>query len=48
MFTGGGVRGIDDLQQLARIGCAGALVATAIHEGRLTPADIAAANELES
>lgn len=42
LFAGGGVRGIDDLRQLAGIGCAGALVATAVHEGRLTAADVAA------
>lgn len=42
VYAGGGVRGIEDLRQLAALGCAGALVATAIHEGRLTPADVAA------
>jgi len=41
LFAGGGIHGLDDLQQLADIGCTGALVATAIHEGRLTPADVA-------
>jgi phosphoribosylformimino-5-aminoimidazole carboxamide ribotide isomerase len=46
LFAGGGIRDLQDLQQLARIGCAGALVATALHEGRLTPADIAAARAL--
>lgn len=44
LFAGGGVRGLDDLEQLARIGCAGALVATAIHEGRLTADDLKAAS----
>jgi phosphoribosylformimino-5-aminoimidazole carboxamide ribotide isomerase len=44
LFAGGGVRGLDDLEQLARIGCAGALVATAIHEGRLTADDVKAAS----
>ncbi len=43
LYAGGGVRGIDDLRQVAHIGCAGALVATALHEGRLTPRDVAAA-----
>jgi phosphoribosylformimino-5-aminoimidazole carboxamide ribotide isomerase len=43
VYAGGGIRDLRDLEQLARIGCAGALVATAIHEGRLTPADIDAA-----
>jgi phosphoribosylformimino-5-aminoimidazole carboxamide ribotide isomerase len=42
LFAGGGIRGIDDLRQVAHIGCAGALVATALHEGRLTPGDVAA------
>ena len=46
VFAGGGIRDLQDLQQLARIGCAGALVATAIHEGRLSPADITAARAL--
>lgn len=46
VLAGGGIRDLQDLQQLAQIGCAGALVATAIHEGRLTPADIAAARAL--
>jgi phosphoribosylformimino-5-aminoimidazole carboxamide ribotide isomerase len=40
LFAGGGVRGLDDLRQLADIGCAGALVATAIHEGRLTRVEL--------
>ena len=43
LFAGGGVRGVDNLRQVAHIGCAGALVATALHEGRLTPGDVAAA-----
>jgi phosphoribosylformimino-5-aminoimidazole carboxamide ribotide isomerase len=46
VFAGGGIRDLQDLQQLARIGCAGALVATAIHEGWLTPADVTAARAL--
>jgi phosphoribosylformimino-5-aminoimidazole carboxamide ribotide isomerase len=41
LLAGGGVRGLDDLEQLARIGCAGALVATTIHQGILTPAEVA-------
>lgn len=40
VLAGGGVRDADDLKTLAQAGCAGALVATAIHEGRLTPEDI--------
>lgn len=46
VLAGGGVRGIDDLRQLAHVGCTGALVATALHEGRLTPADISSASTL--
>ena len=44
LFAGGGVRGIDDLRQLAGIGCAGVLVATALHDGRLTADDVKAAS----
>ncbi len=40
VFAGGGIRGRDDLSRLAGIGCAGALVATAIHEGRITARDL--------
>jgi phosphoribosylformimino-5-aminoimidazole carboxamide ribotide isomerase len=42
LFAGGGVRGIADLRKVAHIGCAGALVATALHEGRLTRDDVTA------
>ena len=31
LLVGGGVRGVDDLPQLASVGCDGALVATALH-----------------
>jgi len=41
LLAGGGVRGLDDLNLLARIGCDGALVATALHDGRLTTSDLA-------
>ena len=44
LYAGGGVRGLDDLRRLRDAGCAGALVATALHEGRLTVADISAAS----
>ncbi len=40
LFAGGGTRGMDDLSRLAGIGCAGALVATAIHDGRITARDL--------
>lgn len=37
IYAGGGVRSEDDLRALESAGAAGALVATALHEGRLTP-----------
>ena len=46
LLAGGGVRGLNDLQELARIGCDGAMVATALQDGRLTPGNIAAAKRL--
>jgi phosphoribosylformimino-5-aminoimidazole carboxamide ribotide isomerase len=44
VLAGGGVRNLADLGELARIGCDGALVASALHDGRLTAADVAAAS----
>ena len=41
LYAAGGVRGADDLRTLAGIGCAGALVASAFHDGRLDRAEIA-------
>lgn len=38
LTTGGGVRGIDDLVEIAGSGCNAALVASAIHDGSITPA----------
>lgn len=35
IFAAGGVRDADDIERLASLGIAGALVATALHEGRL-------------
>jgi len=46
LIAGGGVRGWDDLVQLAGAGCDGALVATALHDGRITAAEIDAAKRL--
>ena len=43
LLAGGGVRGPGDLARLAACGCDGALVATALHDGRLSAADVAAA-----
>ena len=34
-ITGGGVAGVDDLATLARLGYAGALVGSAVHDGRI-------------
>ncbi len=41
VFAAGGVRGADDLAALARSGVAGALIASALHDGRLGPRDFA-------
>lgn len=41
IFAAGGVRDIRDLERLADMGIAGALIATALHDGRLSPADLA-------
>ena len=38
--AGGGVRGIYDLRRLATAGCSSALVASALHDGRLTPEEV--------
>jgi phosphoribosylformimino-5-aminoimidazole carboxamide ribotide isomerase len=46
LFVGGGIRGPEDLAQLAAAGCDGALIASAIHDGRLLPEDVAAARFL--
>jgi len=43
LFAAGGVRDADDLTRLAGRGIAGALVATALHLGRIDGAEIAAA-----
>jgi phosphoribosylformimino-5-aminoimidazole carboxamide ribotide isomerase len=40
LIAGGGVRGIDDLMALAEAGCDAALVASALHDGRLTREDV--------
>ena len=41
VYAAGGVRGADDLHTLRRLGAAGALVASSLHDGRITPADLA-------
>lgn len=42
ILAGGGVRGLEDLLRLRQLGLAGALVASALHDGRLTRAMLAA------
>lgn len=37
VLTGGGIRNITDLEELSEIGVSGALVATALHKGAITP-----------
>jgi HisA/HisF family protein len=36
LFAGGGIRGTGDLARLADVGCTGALVASALHDGALS------------
>jgi phosphoribosylformimino-5-aminoimidazole carboxamide ribotide isomerase len=40
LLAGGGVRGPEDLARLAEAGCDGALVATALHDGRIGAEDL--------
>jgi len=42
LFAGGGIGTVRDLQRLADAGLDGALVATALHDGRITRDDVAA------
>jgi phosphoribosylformimino-5-aminoimidazole carboxamide ribotide isomerase len=46
LLTAGGIRHLDDLRGLRAAGCDGVLVATALHDGRLTPSDVAVARAL--
>jgi phosphoribosylformimino-5-aminoimidazole carboxamide ribotide isomerase len=46
LVAGGGVHGPEDLTRLADEGCDGALVATALLEGRIGAAEVAAARQL--
>jgi phosphoribosylformimino-5-aminoimidazole carboxamide ribotide isomerase len=46
LVAGGGVRGWDDLVQVAKAGCSAALVATALHDGRISAAEISEAQKL--
>ena len=45
LYAAGGVRGADDLHALSALGCAGALVASALHDGRLTGSELAVAGD---
>jgi len=40
IYAAGGVRNIDDIKTLTKMGITGALVATALHQGQITGADI--------
>lgn len=40
VIGGGGVRSVEDVRRLAQMGVGGVLVASALHDGRLTPADV--------
>jgi len=40
LVAGGGVRGVDDLERLSNLGVDAVLVASALHDGRLMPADL--------
>jgi phosphoribosylformimino-5-aminoimidazole carboxamide ribotide isomerase len=46
LVAGGGVRGLEDVARLADAGCDGALVASALHDGRLGAAEVAIARRL--
>jgi phosphoribosylformimino-5-aminoimidazole carboxamide ribotide isomerase len=35
VLVGGGIKGMEDLEVLERIGISGALVATAVHSGKI-------------
>ena len=40
VYVGGGVRGIDDLVELQKLGVSGALIATALHTGKISMAEL--------
>ena len=42
LYAAGGVRDLDDLLRLRQLGVSGALLASALHDGRIGPAQIAA------
>lgn len=45
LYAAGGVRNLGDLQALDRMGLAGSLVATALHNGKLSTSDIASMHQ---
>jgi phosphoribosylformimino-5-aminoimidazole carboxamide ribotide isomerase len=47
LIAGGGLRGWEDISRLADAGCDGVLVATALQDGRMTMADVAAARRIQ-
>jgi phosphoribosylformimino-5-aminoimidazole carboxamide ribotide isomerase len=47
LIAGGGIRGLDDVVRIAAAGCNGVLIASALHDGRMTAADVAAARRLQ-
>lgn len=47
LIAGGGLRGLADVEEAAALGCEGVLVATALHDGRMTAADVAAVRRLQ-
>jgi phosphoribosylformimino-5-aminoimidazole carboxamide ribotide isomerase len=40
IYSAGGIRSIDDLKSVRRAGCAGALMATALHSGQIKTGDL--------
>ena len=40
VYAAGGIRGLEDLRHVRRAGCAGALVATALHSGQIKTGDL--------
>jgi phosphoribosylformimino-5-aminoimidazole carboxamide ribotide isomerase len=46
LVAGGGISGWDDLVHVSKAGCSAALVATALHDGRITAAEISKARTL--
>jgi len=40
VYAAGGVRSVEDLERVAAAGATGALIATALHDGRLGPAEL--------